>query len=556
MEQKKFFIWKIIKNKLLWYMFYNCKSLKSLDLSNFRTSNLRYIDSIFSGCSSLFYLDLSNWDFSSILFSKSIFNSLNSLQHLKLTHVKSHLTSMYDVFSYLSYIISLDLSNFYTNNINNMQRMFYYSKKLKFINLTNINTSQVTTMYYMFSGCTSLTSLDLSSFDTSKVNNIQYAFSSLSSLTYIRLNFNLKNLYQGYYSNSFSGTNNFEYCIIDESNMTLLYYLIKSLQNTRRDCSKKCYPDERILNNHTNQCIYYSRENPVVKYFYNSNSYDSCPPKTYLSKYISNSTYICEDLYCNNYYDFYQNNCIDKIPEGYYLNDTYNKTIDKCHPNCKDCNEKEAINNTNCILCFSDKYLYYGNCIDKCPNGYYLSQNDTSNQICKCINSSCLSCPLNNTNLCYSCNEPDYYQIYNDTNNIFPYVNCYKNPEGYYLDQKNKIYKPCFNTCKTCSEFGDSKNNNCLECNENYTKKDDFINDTNCYINCPFYYYFDNDKKYFCTTDKKCPKVFNKIIEEKNKCIDSCEKDDKYKYEFKKKCYEKCPTNTRNNNYYCEIKCP
>ena len=82
--------------------------------------------------------------------------------------------------------------------------------------------------------------------------------------------------------------------------------------------------------------------------------------------------------------------------------------------------------------------------------------------------------------MCYSCNEPDYYQIYNDTNNIFPYVNCYKNPEGYYLDQKNKIYKPCFNTCKTCSEFGDSKNNNCLECNENYTKKDDFINDTNC----------------------------------------------------------------------------
>ena len=31
-------------------------------------------------------------------------------------------------------------------------------------------------------------------------------------------------------------------------------------------------------------------------------------------------------------------------------------------------------------------------------------------------------------------------------------------------------------------------NNNCLECAENHSRKYDFINDTNCYINCDFYY--------------------------------------------------------------------
>ena len=29
-----------------------------------------------------------------------------------------------------------------------------------------------------------------------------------------------------------------------------------------------------------------------------------------------------------------------------------------------------------------------------------------------------------------------------------------------------------------------------------------------------------------------------------------------YKYEFRKKCYDKCPNNTENMNYYCDIKCP
>ena len=535
------------------YMFFNCQNLKSLDLSNFRTKNLRYIDKIFNGCNSLIYLDLSNWEFNYVSFSKEVFNNLISLKYLKLSYVKTKFTSMANVFSYLKYIISLDLSNFYTNNVYCMNHMFYSSDKLKFLNLTNINTSLVSTMNNMFSGCTSLTSLDLSSFNTSKVNNLQNTFYNLNSLTYIKLNFNLKSLSS--YSNSFFGTKNFEYCIIDETSMIILYDIIKSLPNTKRDCSKRCYSDERILNNDTNKCFLYSDENRVIKYFYNYNYYDECPPKTYLAEFY-NYTYICKDLYCDKYYDFYQINCIDIIPEGYYLNDTYNKTIDKCHPNCKECDKKETINNTNCKLCFSDKFLYYGNCIDKCPNGYYLYQNDTSSKICKCINSSCLTCPLNNTDLCYSCNEPDYYQIYNDITNIFPYVNCYQNPEGYYLDKINNIYKPCYKTCKTCSDFSDLMNNNCLECAQNHSKKTDFINDSNCYINCDFYYYFDYNKNYFCTNGTKCPSIFNKIIEEKSKCIDSCEKDDKYKYEFRKKCYENCPDNTRNNNYYCEIKCP
>ena len=45
----------------------------------------------------------------------------------------------------------------------------------------------------------------------------------------------------------------------------------------------------------------------------------------------------------------------------------------------------------------------------------------------------------------------------------------------------------------------------------------------------------------------------------KNQCIEYCDMDDIYKYEFQKKCYLTCPNNTKislMNNYYCTPICP
>ncbi len=43
------------------YMFSNCKSLKSLNISNFNTKLTTDIDYMFSGCTSLKVLDISNF---------------------------------------------------------------------------------------------------------------------------------------------------------------------------------------------------------------------------------------------------------------------------------------------------------------------------------------------------------------------------------------------------------------------------------------------------------------------------------------------------------------
>ena len=45
---------------------------------------------------------------------------------------------------------------------------------------------------------------------------------------------------------------------------------------------------------------------------------------------------------------------------------------------------------------------------------------------------------------------------------------------------------------------------------------------------------------------------YNKLIEDKNECIDHCYKDKIYKFEFDNKCYKDCPNNTLNSSYFCE----
>ena len=38
----------------------------------------------------------------------------------------------------------------------------------------------------------------------------------------------------------------------------------------------------------------------------------------------------------------------------------------------------------------------------------------------------------------------------------------------------------------------------------------------NCYRKCDYYYYFDEDKNYKCSSENGCPDDYNYLIEEKN----------------------------------------
>ena len=167
--------------------------------------------------------------------------------------------------------------------------------------------------------------------------------------------------------------------------------------------------------------------------------------------------------------------------------------------------------------CNNNLYQYDNICFKRCPNGTLLDNYFCRDNKCK-----------NN----------------NDTNE-----ECiYEQPREYYFDSYDNLYKKCFNSCDLCFGEGNITNNNCIKCKPNYAffKESEFINDTNCYEICNYYYYFDESNIYHCTIDNLCPEEYNKLIISKNKCVKKCENnnndDDKSNV-----CYE-FDINEINNN--------
>ena len=170
------------------YMFYNCSSLTSLNLSSFNTSNVTYIWYMFSGCSALTTLDLSSFNTSKVTGMTNIFRNCSTLTTLDLSNFD---TSMVDgmerVFAGCSALTTLNLSSFDTSRVTSMQEMFYNCSALTTLGLSSFDTSRVSNMCMVFMYCSSLTTLDLSSFDTSSVTNMVQMFSYCSSLTTLNL---------------------------------------------------------------------------------------------------------------------------------------------------------------------------------------------------------------------------------------------------------------------------------------------------------------------------------------------------------------------------------
>ena len=136
-----------------------------------------------------------NFDFSESG-SKSDESLLSYLTTIDLSNFDtSNYTSTGAMFRDFTSLTSLDLSNFNTSNVDIMDNMFQNCSSLTSLDLSNWNTSKVTRMSEMFSGCSSLTSLDLSNWNTSKVYTMSSMFSGCSSLTSLDLsNWNTTNV--------------------------------------------------------------------------------------------------------------------------------------------------------------------------------------------------------------------------------------------------------------------------------------------------------------------------------------------------------------------------
>ena len=388
----------------------------------------------------------------------NLFRKCYNIIEIELSYFNtSQVTNMVRMFSYCTSLISINLSNFDTSNAKHMEYMFYNCISLTSLNLSNFITSKVVGMYSMFYNCSSLTTLNLSNFDTKKVNNMNNMFYRCSSITSLDLsNFNTEKV--THIQNMFYGCINLEYINLKNFNEKNIDENITYYKNMFYNI-----PINAII------CI-------------NENS-----TKSKIFPQIKNK------------------NCI---------------VID-CTDDWKSKQKKIIINTNECIeSCdnsFQNQYEYNGKCYENCQKGV-LAYNNIKNKTCKCELDECLLCPnvALNKRLCTQCNI-NYYPKENDFNNIGEYINCYKELDGYYLD--NNIYKKCFYTCKICNISGNNKNHNCIECSDDYSFKIKNRNSFNCYETCSYYYYFDNKNNYHCTINSTCPKNYPKLIEEKKECV-------------------------------------
>ena len=157
-----------------------------LDLSDWNTSNVTDMSSMFSNCYALTYIDLSK------------FNT-------------SNVTNMARMFSNCYALTNLDVSKFNTSNVTNMACMFSNCYALTYIDLSKFNTSNVTNMGEMFAGTGKINMIDMSKFDLSKLYNENYesgGFGKVFKGSYcenIKLpNMNLKKKFNTYYGDTFS----------------------------------------------------------------------------------------------------------------------------------------------------------------------------------------------------------------------------------------------------------------------------------------------------------------------------------------------------------------
>ena len=140
-------------------------------------------------------LDLSEFDTSQVTSMYEAFYQCNKLEEINLTNVDtSNVTDMTQMFSSCSNLTSLDLSSFNTSNVTDMYGMFKECTNLTSLDVSNFDTSKVTNMVSMFNYCSSLTSLDVSNFNTSKVTNMYYMFANHSKLTDLYINFDVRSI--------------------------------------------------------------------------------------------------------------------------------------------------------------------------------------------------------------------------------------------------------------------------------------------------------------------------------------------------------------------------
>ena len=532
-------------------MFYNCKSLNILNLTYFEHITGEDISYMFFNCQKLNNLIFNRKIKCLAKNMRGLFQNCISLESLNISQLSSTGVEItWEMFKNCQSLNSIDLSSFDTSKVTDMQSMFEGCSSLNSLDLSNFNTSNVQYMNEMFLNCINLKSIDFRNINTDSLSTMYRMFYGCSNLEYLNL-YSLKEDGQSIYEMFEGVSSTFKFCIKENENIPNIFEKLKDISGTIRDCSESCYGEGKGRDATLKKLC-------CSKFIFKEDCFDKCPARTIASP----NNKQCENFSCTYFYNYEQNGCIesDKIPEGFFVNDSILKTIDKCHEDCKACYKKENEDTKNCLICQdSNTFLYSGNCLSECPVDFVKYYDaETQRFICTSSKDKCLKYSEESLllDLCISCNE-GYYPKYNDLIIDSNFIACYKDPEGYYLDSDKK-YRPCYFSCKYCIKEGNDKKQFCTSCKEYYSIFLINVNNEeifNCYPDCKHNYYFDEEGNYNCIEEPGCPIDRPFIINGTRECVESCDSTPN-KIEFLNKCFKSCPSDSfKNDEGFCQLNC-
>ena len=299
----------------------------------------------------------------------------------------------------------------------------------------------------MFKGCSNITEIDLSNFDTSNVKNMNNMFYEASSLRSI----NLSNI----------DTSKIE-------NMNAIFYGCSSLYSI----NLSNFETSKIVN--------------MNGIFYGCSSLKSLDLSYFNSTNIKFMNYIfhgCSNLEFLN------------LKSAILKEEIINQIL--------------SINNLdNIIICSENNYLVNLSLIEQEINCYDANNNKilfNDEKEYKCYSN--ISKSLNNKNICRICGDNFFMKYDYNSNNNNSNIKCFDSQNGYYLDENDYLYKPCYNSCKTCDINGNESFHNCLECKNDYKYEVSLLNYKNCYK---------NNKEEFNNRGESIKSVIGNIFDEIN----------------------------------------
>lgn len=266
------------------YMFKDCESLETIDLSKFDTRNVESMNSMFVNCYKLQSIDLSSFNTEKVTDISYMFFACESATEINVSSFNTlNVEKMHSLFRNCKSVKTIDVSSFNTSKIYDMSYIFAvggdcYDENYDYVEKTSdleniifgkgFDTSKAQTMFHMFAGA-SVKSLDLSGFDTQNVRTMGSMFDGCVYLETLDLsNFNVEKV------EDFRGT--FMSCHrlkeIDLSNfntksasdMTAMFancFELVELDLSAFDTSKLVYADRMFANHGENIFVYNGNHN-------------------------------------------------------------------------------------------------------------------------------------------------------------------------------------------------------------------------------------------------------------------------------------------------------